>query len=495
MASVQPNWSGGRRPGLRRLVVLALALIALAAILGGGSLIRPQADAFTPARAALVGRTSSICTVAPPVQDQPADQVSATTSVTAVGIRQAPGREGRLTGTPLDSSQELLKVTEQGKGVQLSGVKTSVLLQGEGVLATAASGAVFSAATAGPDAGLAAAPCLAPGTQHWFAGLGSGNANRTELILSNPDDAQAEVDLRYYGRNGRLAVAGSPGVVIEAHASRTVSLSTLVTEQGPYSVEVQASSGRVSAVARRSRTDNLKPAGVDWQVPASIPSTTSVIPAVPSGAGDRELVVTNPGAQRTSVRISVLGLQGAFVPSGAATLDVAPESTASIDLAPGLAGQAGAVKLTSDSPVTGAVLSTSTRAQASADFAVQSGATALVRTGVSAFATTSTADSELIVSNGGDTDAQVSFEVLSLAGVTLRSDDALLTAGSTATRRLTSTPPSYVVVRVPDGSDVVGGLAMTQPDGAAAGLATIPLTSPNLADRAPDVVPDPAAGR
>ena len=84
----------------------------------------------------------------------------------------------------------------------------------------------------------------------------------------------------------------------------------------------------------------------------------------------------------------MLGLQGPYAPTGAETVEVAPESSATVDLAPGLAGEAGAVKLTSDQPVTGAVVSTSRRSGAQADLAIQSAAAPLVRTGVSAVATT-----------------------------------------------------------------------------------------------------------
>lgn len=495
MSGSHADWGRRDRPGLRRFVVVLLALTALAAVVGGGSLISPEAAIVIPAPAPLVGRTSSICTVTPPVADESADQASADTSVTAVGIRQTPGTEGQLIATPLDSTRESLRVTDQGKGAQLGRVTASVLLAGAGGMATATSGVVFAAATTGPDAGLSAAPCLAPGTQHWFTGVGVGEADRTELILSNPDDAQAEVDLRYFGRNGRVAVAGSPAVLIEAHTSRTVSLASLASDEGPMSVQIQASSGRVTAAARRSRTDELKPAGVDWQVPAVNPSTTIVIPGVPGGAGGRELVVVNPGAQRASVQVQVLGLQGGYEPSGAATLEVPAESTASVDLAPGLAGESGAVKLSSDLPVTGSVVSTSERDEASEDLAVQSAAAPLVTTGVSALATTGAGAAELILSNGSETDTQVGFEVLTLDGVSVRTDEVLLAANSTATRRLTSMPPTYVVVRVPDGSSVLGTVVLTQPDGGAAGLATIPLTSPDLASRAPIAVADPAAGR
>ena len=72
---------------------------------------------------------------------------------------------------------------------------------------------------------------------------------------------------------------------------------------------VQASHGRVTAVAKRSQTNQLKSAGVDWQIPSSSPSTVVVIPGVPEGEGARQLVVTNPSATRASVAVQVLGFQ------------------------------------------------------------------------------------------------------------------------------------------------------------------------------------------
>jgi hypothetical protein len=105
-----------------------------------------------------------------------------------------------------------------------------------------------------------------------------------------------------------------------------------------------------------------------------------------------------------------------------------------------------------------------------------------------------TADSELIVSNAGDADVQITFEVVDYGGVRLRSGDMVLGSNSTATRRLTSQPPSYVIVKVPDGSSVVGGVVLTQPERKVAGLATIPLAS-NLAGRATATRPDYSAGR
>jgi hypothetical protein len=274
-----------------------------------------------------------------------------------------------------------------------------------------------------------------------------------------------------------------------------VSLSSLIEAEGALSVAAQASQGRVTAVAKRTQTSQLKRAGVDWQIPSASPSTMVVIPGIPEDDGGRQLAVTNPSHTRASVAVQVLGFQGPYEPKGAASLDVPPESTATVDLQAGLAGEAGSVKLTSNAPVTGSVISTSRRGGAGTDLAVQSAAVPLIGTGVSALATSNIADSVLVVSNTGDGDAQITFDVLSYDGVTLRTADLALGPNSTATRRLNSPAPSYVVVKVPDGASVVGGVVLTQPDRDVAGLATLPLGSPDLASRAPATRPDYTVGR
>jgi hypothetical protein len=474
----------------RRVIALAVASVALLVILGGGTLLRAEAPASQATHSPHVGRTTMICTTSAPL----GAEARGKTEVSAVAIREGPDRSGSLSASTLDTKSVGLKLSEPGKGAQLTRATGPIIIAADGAMATASSAVIVSDVTGGTEAGLKAAPCLAPGTAHWFSGLGATDEDRTDLILSNPDDAQAQVDLRYYGRSGRIAVPGSPGLVIRGHDSRTVSLTELQGES-PVSIAVQASQGRVTAVAKRTQTRQIKPAGVDWQVPSVSPRRVVVIPGVPADQGGRQLVVTNPNNSRATVTVQVLGFQGPYAPSGAASVDVPPEGTATVNLQPGLAGEAAGIKLMSDVPVTGAVIATSQRGGAGTDLAVQSAAAPLIGTGVSALATTNIADSELIISNGGDSDAQVTFEVFSYDGVRLRTADAVLAANSTATRRLNSPAPSYIVVNVPDDSSVVAGVVLTQPDRDVAGLATIPLSSPDLASRAPATRADYAAGR
>lgn len=497
------------RLSLRRAAVLLSVLSALVLVVGGGSLLDARSASPPVATAAVAGRTSAVCTVGTgdagagptpgpsPSPDRTPGEDAPTSTVSAVAVGQAgTTAAGRLTGAPVGATGGRLEVTEPGTGAQQASVRVPLVLTGEGGLAAAGSGTVSATADTGETAGLMAAPCLVPATEQWFVGVGSVEADRTELILTNPDDAQAEVDLRFYGPQGRVVVPGSPGVVVGGRSSRAVAVSSLVDSAGPLSVAVRASEGRVSVAARRVRTDALEPAGADWQVPSVAPAPSVVVAGVPGDVGPRSLEVVNPGPDRASVSVEVLGLSGPFAPAGAETVEIAPESTASVALEAGLAGEAASVRLSSTTPVSAAVVSTSSRDGAQPDLAVQSAMPPLVRQGVSALGTmTGRTASELVLSNGGDADAQVTFRVLSYTGVVLRADKILLGAGGSATRRLTSPAPSYVVVDVPEGSAVVGSVTLTQPEGDVAGLATVPLTSPDVAGRAPSLVQDPAVGR
>jgi len=477
----------GRRTLGRRAVTLVGTTVALVLIVGGGSLLAAESATTTPLSVTTVGRTTSVCTVSA--------KKGSRSVIAAVAVAREPDRKGQLGVERLSGDKAGPEVTEQGKGRTLAPGKEPVLLQAEGVMATGGSAAVLGTAERGEQAGLMAAPCQPPTTTHWFPGVGSNGSDTTELILTNPDETQAEVDLRFFGRRGRVAVPGSPNITVEGRSSRTISLSSLVQADGPLTVAARTSSGRVSAVASKVRSNKLAAAGADWQLSSAAPATTVVIPAIPDGDGSRRLVVSNPGTSRATVTVSALGLQGEYAPAAAESLDLVPESTAELDLTAGLAGEPGAIKLISDQPVTGAVVSTGQRESAQNDLAVSSAAAPLVRDGVSAIATTDATDSDLILSNGTNVDTPVTFEVFNYAAVSLRKGDVLLAANSTATRRLNSPSPCYVVVRVPQGSGIYGGVRLAQPEGDIAGLTIIQLTSPDLASRAPAAVPDPGVGR
>lgn len=472
---------------LRRVLSVAVAVLAVALVIAGGTLVRPQAAPPRVSQMPLVGRTTTVCATSPAPR--------ATATISAVAIRKAPGREGTLTGAEVGGTTPLLTIDRQGFGEQQRAPARPVVLNGEGVMATAGSAMVTSQATTGDQSGLMAAPCTAPATEHWLVGVGASPTYRTELVLTNPDAGQAEVDLRFYGRSGIVVVPGSPNLVVEGGGTRTIALDTLVRVEGPLTVSVRASTGRVSAVALARRSVDFEPTGADWQISAVAPTRTVVIPGIPEGAGTRTLMVANPGPDLARVDVSVLGPDGPFAPAGAATVEVPPESTAEVSVAEGLAGAAAGIQLTSDRPVTGSVVSEAIGTDALPDLAVQSASAPIVRTGVVPLVYLERTEAELVLSNGGNADLPLSFEVFGYDGVKIDSDDVLLVPRATATRRLDVGEPAYLVVSAPPGAAVVGGVTFLASSGGVAGLATVPVTSPDVAGRAPQVEFDPTVGR
>ena len=477
----------GRSGLLRRILTVAIAVVAVALVVAGGTVLRPQAAPLRTSQAPIVGRTTTVCTTSP--------AADATATVSAVAIRKAPGRQGTLTGTEVGSGSPLLTVDRQGFGEQKPAPAKPVVLAGVGVMATAGSGMVTSLASKGEQSGLMAAPCTAPATEHWFVGVGANPTYRSELVLTNPDAGQAEVDLRFYGSNGIVVVPGSPNLVIEGGTTRAVSLDTLATVEGPLTVSVRASVCRVSAVALDRRSVDFEPTGADWQIPSVAPARSVVIPGVPEGAGTRTLRIANPGTNRAQVTVSVLGVDGAFAPAGAETVEVPPESTAEVSVAEGLAGAAAGIELTSDQPVTGSVISEAIGKDALPDLAVQSAAAPIVRTGVVPLVYLDKTDAQLVLSNGGDQDVPLSFEVYGFDGVKIDDDDVLLVPHATATRRLDADEPAYLVVTAPANASVFGGVTFLAASGGIAGVASVPVTSPDVASRAPQVEFDPTVGR
>lgn len=486
--------------GLRHILAVAAVVLIALAIVVGGSFLPSQVAKTAVVPAPLVGRTSTVCPVAQRGGADKADRPTAT--ITAVATRQAPDRDGVLTGLPLAGGDSVLEVKQQGFGAQVAAPDTPLVLQGVGVMSIASSGAIVAQADSGELTGLSAAPCTPPSTSQWFVGVGAESANRTELVLSNPDDAQAEVDLRFFGSAGRVVVPGSPGLVVPAHDSRTISLESLVAQTGPLTVWVRATTGRVSAMARDLRSVGLNPAGVDWHPASVAPRRSLVVPGVPEGLGARELQIVNPDTTRAVVTVSVLGATGPFVPVGADQVEVPPESTTTVALDAGLSGQGAGIALAADRPVSASVVATSARADPSTgsaaqpDISVQPATAALGRTGVSPVAVVSGADGTLMLSNSSDVDTMVGFTVSNLTGVTIRQDSMLVPAHGTSTRRLDpSAGPSYVVVDVPDGAQIYGAVDFVQPEGDIAGLTSIPVLSPDRAARSRDAVPDPSVGR
>lgn len=312
------------------------------------------------ALAAVAGATAAttfaVPALQPPAEKVPADDArlsvlcpavtSATATVQVAATATGPGlRTASLAEVETPKDAEGVTVLTAPAGPQVvSGLRSTTF------------GAVSAVrATAGPERGLSATTCATPATEQWFTAVGMSESEQADLVLTNIDSVDAIVDVTVYGPQGRIASQGVRGVVVAAASSRTVPLSVVASSPDPVGVQVTSDQGRVAATLRQHLWDGSKPLGTDWIPVAAAPAKQVVIPGLPDGDGLRRLVVTNPGERTTGIDLMVLTADGNNQLPGLENLEVPAGTTREFDLTDALAGEAAALSLSADYPVTAAV--------------------------------------------------------------------------------------------------------------------------------------------
>lgn len=240
-----------------------------------------------------------------------------------------------------------------------------------------------SAAVAADDLrGFAASACQPPLIESWLVAGATTTGSADVILLSNPSDVAATVDLTLYSATGASTPPSGSGLRVDAHTQRLVPLAALGVGEGAPIVRVTASSAPVAAALQSSISRTLLTGGVE-QTGAVVGSTTQqVIPGVrvPQSAVDAAsagattlLRLLSPGADATAT-VTVEDDRGRValtqeVPLGA---DLPTE----LDLA-GLGVGTYTVRVDATSAVVGAVWQT-TAFSNGADFAWYTPAEAIV---------------------------------------------------------------------------------------------------------------------
>jgi hypothetical protein len=470
---------------------------AAAAIGAAGFRVRGQQADPAASVAPLRGRTSTVCTTGTLAGGAGSSRSdSAESQVYGATTRAEAGATGTLTGRYLgagDSGTPVLSISNQGQGKIINSPDSSVVLVADGVLAGASAGMVYGDTDTGEDRGLSLGPCTAPAVEQWFTGLGATDTLRSQLVLTNPDDRQASVDLEFFGPKGPLSVPGGSGLIIPAGTSRTLSLEDLLGKvDGDITVRVKAGVGRIAAIARDLRADAKDtPSGVDWHPASAAPAITQVVPAVPGGAGTRRLVIFNPGQRRADARIEILGPDGPFAPADAAKVSINPNSTASVDVATGLARTIGTVRVISDQPVVSAVQSERPADKGASDIAINTAQQPINGIALAPAAVVDGSETEFAISNGGSRISEADVTLYNNEGVSLYHERIPVPAGGSIQRRISQAGPAFLVVRTQDGSSLYGGITLRQAPHGVSGLAAAAFVTPGLAGRARTPVDDP----
>jgi hypothetical protein len=357
-----------RRPGTALLgaVVLLLALgVAADLTASQGSAAGPVAARGAPtrpagstARTVAVARADAVCPD-PTVGTHTETRLSLAAPgapATAGGGKDAAGPgHARLTGlpgadTPLDliapSSGSVLATPDTGP----------VVARGTGASAPGMSAGLLTRSGVPAMRGLLGTSCAAPGTDFWFVGSGAVVGQRGRVYLTNPEPAPAVVDITLYGPDGAIDAPAGSGIAVAPGAQEVTLLDALAPGITVFAVHVHVRSGRISAAVRDQQVAGLTPQGADWLPPAAAPARHQLVPGVLSGTGERRLQVVAPGESDAIVKVRLVAESGTFAPAGLDVIEVAAGTVKDIDLAPFGTGDAFAVDLDSDVPVTAGVL-------------------------------------------------------------------------------------------------------------------------------------------
>ncbi|NQX14880.1 DUF5719 family protein [Rathayibacter sp. VKM Ac-2857] len=267
--------------------------------------------------------------------------------------------------------------------------------------------------------GLSALGCAEPSADSWLV-AGSTDVGRTSVVvLANPSEVAATVDLALYGENGVVSATGATGIVVPAGTVRALPLAGLAPDVVQPVVRMTARGGEIAASVQSSAISGLTPQGVETTGPAAAPSTLTVVsgftvaspPADTAGddgtggEGTPVLRILAPGEADSTVSIEVANEDPSGI--GTSTQVVVPAGRVGEVPLSGLADGSYRVTLTSDQPVVAAGRTTST-GSAGTDFAwFVSGTATELPFGVG---NTGEPGAVLHLTNGSDTSASVQLE-------------------------------------------------------------------------------------
>ncbi|MCU1591803.1 MAG: hypothetical protein JWP11_3059 [Frankiales bacterium] len=332
----------------------SLSLLAVVALLCGGvvaSNAQPAAPAPRHAAATtadVVGATA-ICPDLRQDRNVLRTRVSAGVAVAAKGV----SGKGSLMAQPLSArgAPAQLPVDRPGQvavdlGSTLSGDALEVTARGP--LAAGLELEQVTRGEGGSSRGLAGLRCEAPKTEAWFVGGSTQVGDSLTLVMANPDDTPALVDVVVWTSDGPADPRPGRGISIPGRKRAAFPLDQIAPDKEWLAVHVVVQRGRVAAAVRHARLDGHTPKGVEWVPQAQPPATTVVVPGLPMGPGRRILSVTNPGLDPTVVSFQLTTPDGQFVPSGMDALEVPAGTTLATELAPFTDKSPATVKIVSE---------------------------------------------------------------------------------------------------------------------------------------------------
>jgi len=349
------------------LVPAGLVLVALGAI-GGVAQLGHSAAAPAPASSPAVTRQVPVTSAARACPPVPGGGAAPVALLAGGAGPTGAGHSGQVELTALPPAGQPVRATGPVRA-QSPGALSLLTLPGTTLTANTATAKKdspaaqgWSVAGGGPMAqgleaeltqgsGLASVRCAEPGSDLWFLGPGQLNGgSQVQLDLMNVDSTAASVDVSVINDGGQAQAGDDDGITVPPHQTVTESLSSLAHGSSVLTIEVHTSIGRVAAdVSAESHGTT------SWLPGTASPSTQLIIPGVPPSGSTAGLIVADPGTSTARVTVTAITPQGHIRPFGSQSVDLPGQSASYVALSP-LGGTTAALQLSSDVPVTAAVL-------------------------------------------------------------------------------------------------------------------------------------------
>jgi hypothetical protein len=278
-----------------------------------------------------------------------------------VSAAVVPGQPGQDAGTGRAGLETLPGKQSESAGIKVPGGQAAIeafgtalppiRAYGEGRLAPGFVADQWGRATSGRGRGMASTACAPAGSDFWFVGGGAISGRNTRIVLVNPDDTAAAVDVVVLGPDGIIDTPAGRGLVVPAQGRTVVRLDALAPGINATAVHVIGRAGRIGASVDDEQASGLSVVGTDWIPAAAEPATSVYLPGIVDGKGARVLSVAAPGDSDALVDIKVITETGTFDPADRTQVQVPANGVLTIDMAPVLQEQAATLALTSDVPI------------------------------------------------------------------------------------------------------------------------------------------------
>ncbi len=499
-----PRKDGGRLStslGSRRGLLVGLG-VAAAAILFGTVVGPPESVVeASPGAEELVTRTAVVC---PYGGGQPGSTDSITMSVLpeVADVIAGEGQPPATATAMLGETQEppVAEATARGPLVSVpiqADNPRGYVVVGTDAFAPGLVAEQSTLAAADDRHGIADVSCNPVSRESWFVGARGVVGHRARLVLSNPTDSAAVVDVEVWDENGRVRTPAAEDRTVPAHGQETLALDALAPGSGQLAVHVRASQGRVAAALQAYETEGIDPRGITW-IPQSQLGTRLVVPGVP-GSGQRLLQVAAPGDSDAIVSLRVLGPDGAFSPADQTVITVPGGTVIEVPVDAAVGEAPAALELESDVEITAAVRVVAAGADESApDLAFTAAVAPLDEIGAAlgarvtgGFATT------LLMTATGDIDTAAMVEFYDVDGKIIGTQDVEVPAESTQVVQVAAPPTGErvtIVVRPRDPGQLAVVRETTGSNDVGAFLDLVPLGEVTVNVRVPDVSGDLLTG-